>query len=244
MANEHVYVYGITRAGTAPPRGTGVLDSRLTTIDCGPVAAIASPLASDAVRAKRRDLLRHSEVLQQVFAEGVVLPLRFGTLFPGPQALAEDFLAPHRDDLVSLLNRFDGVGEMRLRVSYNEQAAIFGEIIQSNPGIARLRDRARSSNAHAAQLELGEAVAAAYTRRRGADADAIVERLAAHATDVHVDEPEYELEVLRASFLVPRENVGEFDSVLESVALVHRHQMSFNCTGPVPPHSFVDLEAR
>lgn len=244
MAKEHLYVYGIARAGTTAPRVAGVLDAGVTTIDCGPVAAIASPLENEAVRAKRRDLLRHSEVLQQAFAEGVVLPLRFGTLFSGPQALAEEFLAPHRDDLVSLLNRFDGVGEMRLRVSYNEEAAIFGEIVQSNPGIARLRERARASNAHAAQLELGEAVAAAYSRRRRADADTIVDRLAAHATGVSVDEPEYELEVVRASFLLPRENVGEFDSVLESVALVHRHLMSFSCTGPVPPHSFVDLEAR
>jgi hypothetical protein len=238
--SEHVYVYGITRAGSAAPRAAGVLGTGVTTIDCGPVAAIASILPSDAVRAKRRDLLRHSEVLQQAFAEGVVLPLRFGTLFRGPQALARDFLAPHSDDLVSLLNRFDGAGELRLRVSYNDQSAIFAEIVQGNPAIARLRDQAGQSN-RAAQVELGEAVAAAYAGRRRADADAIVERLAAHATDVHVDEAEYELEVLRASFLVPREQMGEFDSVLESVALVQRHLMSFNCTGPVPPHSFVDL---
>jgi hypothetical protein len=35
--------------------------------------------------------------------------------------------------------------------------------------------------------------------------------------------------------------VGAFDELLESVALNERHRLGFTCTGPLPPHSFVDL---
>jgi hypothetical protein len=239
--DEHVYVYGITRAGASPPRRAGVLGAPVTTIDCGALAAIASLMPDGNVRAKRRDLLRHSDVLQQAFAAGVVLPLRFGTLFPGRQALAGELLTPHQDRLLSLLDRFDGAGEMRLRVSYDDQSSILAEIVRGNPAIARLRAGTRDSTARGSLVQLGEAVADAFAARRRADAETIVTRLAATAVDVVVDEQESELEVVRASFLVERKGLDTFEKALESVALVHRHLMNFSCTGPLPPHSFVDL---
>jgi hypothetical protein len=85
-------------------------------------------------------------------------------------------------------------------------------------------------------------VAHAFAARRKADADAIVSRLSKHADEVDVDEPTGELEVVRASFLVRRRDTAKFDELLESVALSHRHLITFTCTGPVPPHSFVDLD--
>jgi hypothetical protein len=142
---------------------------------------------------------------------------------------------------LALLDRFDGVGEMRLRVSYTDQPAILAEIVRGNPAIARLQAETRDSNARGSLVQLGEVVADAFVARRGADAEAIVTRLGATAVEVVVDEPESELEVARVSFLVERKGLDAFEKSLESVALVHRHLMNFSCTGPLPPHSFVDL---
>ena len=70
------------------------------------------------MRAKRRDLLAHSDVLQEAYGNGVVLPLRFGMLFDSEDELRDRLIDPRRDELLSLLERFDGVAEMRVRAQY------------------------------------------------------------------------------------------------------------------------------
>src|SRR5207248_9280131 len=150
------------------------------------------------------------------------------------RALADELLSPRQTELLELLGRFDGNGELRVRAAYHDQEAVFAEMVRGDPALAALRGRTDS----ASLLELGEAVAATYSARRQADADAIVSRLAEHALEVHVDQPTSEVDVVRASFLVPVRETAAFDAALESVALRNRHLIDFNCTGPVPPHSF------
>lgn len=242
VTGKPLYAYGIVRAGSAAPAGAGIGGKPLATIESGELAAIVTPVGSGQVRAKRRDLLRHSEVLQDAFASGTVLPLRFGMVFPSAEVLEAELLEPRASELCALLERFENLGELRLRVSYHDQEQVLAEVIRENPAIARLRESTQGRSGADPQLvRLGEAVAGAYASRRTGDADAIVSRLAACAEQVHVDETQSELEVVRASFLVRRDSVARFDEVLESVALRERHRLSFTCTGPVPPHSFVDL---
>ena len=53
--------------------------------------------------------------------------------------------------------------------------------------------------------------------------------------------PDGDLVVTKSSFLIRRTRQARFDELLDSVALHERHLMSFSCTGPMPPHSFVAL---
>jgi hypothetical protein len=242
VTGEPLYAYGIVRAGNAPPAGSGIGGKPLVMVESGDVAAIATAVAGGQVRAKRRDLLRHSEVLQDAFATATVLPLRFGMVFPSAEVLEGELLEPRRAELRRLLDRFEGLCELRLRVAYHDRDQVLAEIVRENPAVARLRDAARGRSGADPQLvRIGEAVAKAFASRRNRDADVIVARLAARAEQVHVDEPQGDLEVLRASFLVRRDAVAVFDEILESVALGERHRLGFTCTGPLPPHSFVDL---
>jgi hypothetical protein len=47
--------------------------------------------------------------------------------------------------------------------------------------------------------------------------------------------------VLSASFLVDREQLNQFDEALEEVAAGQAGRIRFKLTGPLPPHSFVEL---
>jgi Gas vesicle synthesis protein GvpL/GvpF len=238
-----VYAYGVVPAGAQAPARTGVLGGTVRLVEAGPVAALVSDVRDDRVRAKRRDLLAHSDVLQECHAAGVVLPLRFGTLFASEVELCATLLEARRDELVSLLDRFAGVGELRVRAVYQDQESVLANIVAEDPAIAKLRAATRSGTAREADLiRLGELVAKAYEARRAADADAVVDRLAAHALDVSVDERSDELTVVKASFLVRGRDRARFDEALESVALRLRHLLTFTCTGPLPPHSFVSLD--
>jgi hypothetical protein len=105
----------------------------------------------------------------------------------------------------------------------------------------RLREAARSQGD---LVRLGERVAQRFQERRAADADTVVRRLGNHAVETRVDELDDELGVVKASFLVRDKKRKKFDAELDAVALRLRHLVTFTCTGPLPPHSFVSLGDR
>ena len=238
-----VYVYGITRAGSGAPNAKGVLGGNVRLVELDGVAAVVSGVANERVRAKRRDLLAHSDVLQAAYSQGVVLPLRFGTLFSSEDELRTAFLEPRRDALLSSLASFDGLCELRLRAAYHDQDAVFGDIVAGDAEIARLREASRSGSAREADLvRLGELVAKTYEHRRAIDRQQILDSLRGVSVDVSVDENLDEITVAKASFLVNDRKRGAFDKALEALALRVRHLIDLTCIGPLPPHSFVSLD--
>jgi gas vesicle protein GvpL/GvpF len=116
-----LYCYGVTWAKVGPPDGaTGVGGEPVGAVADGELAALTSPVASTNVRAKRRDLLNHSEVLAAALERGTVLPLRFGVVFEDETALVDGFLRPRSDELAALLRRFEGCVELTVRAVYEE----------------------------------------------------------------------------------------------------------------------------
>jgi hypothetical protein len=183
-------------------------------------------------------------VLQAAHEQGVVLPLRFGTLFSSEDELLSAFLEPRLDELRSRLASFDGLSELRLRAVYHDQDSVLAEIVAGDADVARLRDATRSGRASEAdRVRLGELVAKRYERRREADARQIVDGLRGVALDVSVDEARDEITVVKASFLVDERKRRRFDDALEALALRMRHLIDLTCIGPLPPHSFVSLDA-
>jgi len=53
--------------------------------------------------------------------------------------------------------------------------------------------------------------------------------------------PPHERIVLNASFLVDSSRLTEFDAAVEQVGESQGGRMRFKYTGPLPPHSFVEL---
>lgn len=178
-ADPPLYAYAVVRGDASPPARHGVLDAPVATVSDGDVAVLVSRLKNDRVRAKRRDLLAHSDVLQEAHGNGVVLPLRFGMLFDSEDQLRERLIGPRRDELLSLLDEFDGVAEMRVRATYHDQESVLADVLQDAPEIVRLREHARSQSD---LVRLGELVAKRFehsgrlTRRRSFRASALTHK--------------------------------------------------------------------
>ena len=231
MESAGAYVYGVTRRPATPVSGTGVADAPVYAVEHGELAALVSDVPG-RVRAKRRDLLSHSDVLQSAFAGGTVLPFRFGTVFDD---VTDQLLVRRHDELVRLIDDLDGLGEMSLRAEYVEDT-VLAEIVRDEPRIAALRGR------HGAEAALGEAIARTLAAKRDRESDALLRRLGRLARDVAVDEPRTPYELVRASFLLDRGALPRFERALEEVAAAHAGVATFRCVGPLPPHSFVRLE--
>jgi gas vesicle protein GvpL/GvpF len=237
-----VYVYGVTWVeGTSSRRGAGVGGADVGAVEHGDIAAVVSVVPDEPVRARRRDLMRHMDVLQHVFASATVLPLQFGSLFEDHDVVEQGLLAERYDELVDLLQRFDGLAELRIRASYREDV-VLAEIVQGDARIARLNEQTRNAGARdPRRVQLGEAVARALAARRDRDARAIADALGPLAADTVVEDPRTELELLRASYLVEQRKIAAFDKRMDKLAAPERERIAFTYTGPLPPHSFVGL---
>lgn len=242
-AAQPAYVYGIVRAGLTAPQVLGVTGAAVEAIEFDGLAALTSPIADSNVRARRRDLLAHSDVLTSAVEHGTVIPLQFGIVFRDSDAVVSDFLQPRRAELGELLSELDGKVELSVKGFYVEEA-VLAEIISQSPRIARLRELTRKQPdgaTYGARIELGELVAAELRACAHRDAARILERLRPLALAVQVADEAIEHQVLRASFLVERDRLRDFDETMNDVARHEDGRIDFKYVGPLPPHSFVSV---
>jgi hypothetical protein len=240
------YVYGIVDASAAAPAGKGIGGAPLSTIRGDEAAALVSELDGDQVRLGRDEVLLHAKVLEDALARGTVLPMRFGVVMSGPDEVRARLLDEHGSELREQLAEYAGKVEVRIRGTYEEES-LLRAAVRENPEIAALREAVRRHPDDATYYErirLGELVANAVETRRKRDADTIVEALADAALAVDEGEPMHERVAVQASFLVERARLDEFNRILDEVADGYGGEIRFKYTGPLPPHSFVELAER
>ncbi|MGH2889235.1 MAG: GvpL/GvpF family gas vesicle protein, partial [Solirubrobacteraceae bacterium] len=226
-----------------PPRGRGIGNAPLRLVADDGAAALVSELPAGELQLGHDDMLVHARVLEAAIATGTVLPMRFGVVMSGPEEIRQRLLEDHAAEIAMQLEELDGKVEVRIRASY-EPDALLREVVREDPEIQALRRSMASRSEDAtyyARIELGERVAAAVQRKREHDAVAILEALSPVALALDEGETDHERIVLNASFLVERAALERFDEVLETVAAGNAGRLRFKYTGPLPPHSFVQL---
>jgi hypothetical protein len=179
----------------------------------------------------------HEEVLERLLDVTTVIPLRFGSIFEDLAAV-EEMLGRRRANLEHVLTRVRGRVEVGVqawldRAAFAAEPAV--EAISGRAYLERKRDERRRTDEAAGELQqlLGD----------------VHERLLGLATDGVVNRPQpreltgREAEMaFNAAYLVPAGDESLARAVVELDA-VHREQgLSFNVTGPWPPHNFVDVE--
>jgi len=250
------YLYGVVRwpppwakspeaVGEALGAGVGDPPRPVGAVVVKDVAALVSRVdpagigSGQGVRGLRRDMRAHSNVLNRVVAlGGTALPAAFGLTFPQGDLLADRFLRPRHAALASHLARLDDAVEVTLKVAYVEGRAI-EEVVAQSPDLARAMGRRTQSLD--SKIELGKRVAQALRAKRDEDARRLLASLSPVVRDAKVSEPGADLSVLNASLLVPRATLPKFDKALEALSRAAAGRMQFDCVGPLPPYSFVDL---
>jgi hypothetical protein len=238
------YVYGVVRAEAPAPTGVkGIAEAPVELVAEGELAALASAAPGEYLEAGREELLTHSRVLEAALQSATVLPMRFGVVMPDEQTVRDRLLSAHRDELCAQLREMDGKVEVSIKGLYDE-AAILHEVVAENREVAQLREAIHGKPADATYYErirLGELVAAAFAAKREEDGDAVVEALRPEAVAVQLADPIHERMAVNASFLVLRSQLEDFDRSVEELGSSQAGRIRFKYTGPLPPHSFVEL---
>ncbi|MET8412757.1 GvpL/GvpF family gas vesicle protein [Streptomyces sp. NPDC005195] len=240
MTGDGVYVYAITRAGRVLPTdasGVGSPAAHLRVIRQGGIAAVVSD-APPNLRARRRDLLAHQELLLRLSGQGPVLPMRFGMVAPDEETVRGQLAAQEADHMVVLEHLADGV-EVNVKALPAQNA--LGSLIAEDKNVRRLRDEARRRPGYEANVRLGEAVATALESRAAEAGRRVLRELTPRARAM-APGPDVQGCVLNVSFLVGRADSDDFISAAENLAESRRERVELRLAGPLPCYSFVSVE--
>jgi hypothetical protein len=238
VADQGLYVYAVVRAGHRVPsglHGVGGPPERATSVCEGRVAAVVSPAPPD-LRARRRDLLAHQELLLALGADGPVLPMRFG-MVAADEAAVRRQLADGEERHLAVLEQVADRVEMNVKaLPANDSLAA---LVKEDASIRRLRETVRSRPTYEANLRLGEAVATALSRR-AAEAGRQIVRELEPLTQAASPGPEVPGCLVNMSFLVDRGGSAAFTAEAERLAQRHRDRAELRVAGPLPCYSFLE----
>lgn len=233
------YIYAITGADHPMPleglHGVGDPPSELRTVRTGRLAAVVGD-APPGLRAKRRDVMAHQNVLEALMAGGATLPMRFGLVGPGDDEVVAA-LEREADAYEERLAELDGQVEYNLKAGRDEED-LLREIMTESDEIRQLNERTRAQGSHDDRIALGELVAREVTARRQREAEDVAQRLADTATRSSHAEPAPQ-QFLNLSFLVPRAETEAFVAAVQKESDRRGDAYTFTLTGPLPPYSFV-----
>jgi len=136
-----IYVYGILPADIEVAAGVpGVGEHRgpLGVIRSDGLAALISEVGLRERLGSPEDLRAHREILDSTAIEVPVLPLRFGTVLTGEDAVAEELLTARHDEFATALEQLDGRAEFVVKGRYVRSE--LGEISKEAFAAARKED--------------------------------------------------------------------------------------------------------
>ncbi len=240
--DEAFYVYGIVPADApvdlVADQG---MDSPVELHVVGPVGALVEVVDAGRPLGRRRDLVAHSTVLNTMAEHAPVLPMRFGSVVAGEQALDEELLRPQRDHFVSLLDQVRGRVQFTLRARYVLDT-VLAEVVEAEPEVAELRRRTAGlpeDATHFDRMRLGELVARAVEQRRQVEAAELLDRITPYAEDWVVREVSGMDSVAEFALLVGTEGAAELEEAAEVLAAELDGRMRLSLVGPMALYDFV-----
>jgi hypothetical protein len=232
-----VYVYGVAPSERCwrPDGDEGVHGAPLRVLEHGPLAALVSDVEAEVV-GRRRELRAHTAVLEEALDRSPVLPARFGTVAPDEDAVLDQLLRERQDELLRVLAAIDGLVEVRLSGSYDEDA-VLQEVLRRHPALA-----GPPPSSIQARMDRGRRVVEGIDEQRRLDEQAVLEHLTPLAEEVRADPPRGELGAFALSFLVPRSDLDAFDAAVRAATAPLEARARLRYVGPLPPASFVAVD--
>ena len=239
---EAFYVYGIVPADApvdaVADQGMGRAVELQTDGGLGALVEVVDP---DRPLGRRRDLVAHSTVLNTMAGQGPVLPMRFGSVVHGAEAVVEELLRPQHDHFAQLLEQVAGRVQFTLRARYVLDT-VLAEIVEAEPEVAELRRRTADlpeDATHFERIRLGELVARAVDARRRTDTEDLLARISPHAQDVVVRDVSGLDALSEFALLVGIDEQGELEDAAEALAMELDGRVRLSLVGPMALYDFV-----
>ncbi|WP_435205312.1 GvpL/GvpF family gas vesicle protein [Micromonospora sp. bgisy143] len=239
-----LFIYGLVPADVeATPDAAGVGDppGEVTVVRHGDLAALVSEVPLDAPLGRAPDLRAYQELLDGTAVVAPVLPVRFGTVVTGADAVL-DLLRPHHDRFAAALAEFEGRVQYVVQGRFDEQA-LLRAVLDENPAAAQLAEQVRGRAEAASRkprIRLGELISQAVELRREAENRRLLDVTAEYVVTTQLRPPTHELDAGHVALLVDTDREGDLVDVLEQYAQDRRGLLRLRLLGPLAPYDFVD----
>jgi hypothetical protein len=238
------YVYGILPEDielSSDMTGVGDPPGRLRVVRSDDLAALVSDVDPARPLGSPDDLRTHKEILDASAAEVPVLPLRFGAVLAGDDAVTRELLQPFHDEFSAALDQLDGLAEHVVKGRY-VGPRILEEVLSENPQAQRLREEIRDKEADATRdvrIQLGEFISDAISAKRDQDTRALQDAMADHCAASFVREPTHEDDAVHVAFLLDEGQEQEMEKAVEDLARTWEGRVELRVLGPMAAYDFV-----
>lgn len=242
--HKGVYVYGILPGDVElEPGATGVGDppGEIRLVTHGDLAALVSDVELDKSLGRPEDLVAHEELLDSTAADVPVLPLRFGAVLTGDDAVAQELLDANHDEFAAALEQLEGHAEYVVKGRYVEDA-ILREVLAEDADAAGLRDQIRGADPDATRqlrMQLGEIINNAVAAKREEDTQALGDAVADLATASVARQPTHELDAVYVAFLVESGKADDLEDAVQRLARQWQGRIELRLIGPMAAYDFV-----
>jgi hypothetical protein len=239
-----VYVYGVlAEAEQRTVSVAGVEGAQVRTVAHEGLAALVSDLDAEALTAAK-EVRAHWRVLEEAARDVTVLPVRFGTVMEGDDAVRTRLLEPNAERLGALLRELSGRVQLSLKADY-EQEELLRAVVAESPHVAALRERLKRLPEEAGyydRIRLGELVSAEIDRVRQEDRARALDRLEPLAVSAREEDVSGVEGAFNLAFLVDRDRLGPFSAAVRGFAEEAGERLRIRYVGPLPPYSFAEAE--
>jgi hypothetical protein len=195
----------------------------------------------------------HVQVISWVMQTAPVVPFKFGTIFKTEQNVRK-MLEEYSHQLHENLVKFKGKEEWSVKIycdfdvlnaniaHTSEQIKhLDQEILSSTPGKAFLLKKKRQELVQdEVQRTIRESGQASFEQLQACARETVINKL----LPKEVTDKEHDM-ILNAVYLVLKENVATFLTVVESLKQqYHACGFEFDCTGPWPPYNFTSIKEK
>jgi hypothetical protein len=236
------YLYAIVLDGGDRSFGPlGINGGEVYTVSERNLAAVVSDLPSQRIRPERRHFAAHQAVLKKVMENGDLLPMSFGVVSEGPEAIRR-ILARNRKAFLSQLKKVHGKIEMGLRVAW-DVPNIFEYMVNIHPELMDARDRllnAQHPPSQEEKIQVGRMFEDLLNSDRRRHTDLVERTLRPRCFEVKRNKCRDEREVMNLALLVGRDAVPEFENGVLQAASFFDDNFAFDYNGPWAPHNFVE----
>jgi hypothetical protein len=244
QARSGRYLYAIVSGSGERRYGfAGINGAPVYTISNGRVAAVVSDVPDEKIRPERRHLAAQQAVFRELLSKEAMLPMAFGVIADGPQAIKK-ILSRNQEAFLQQLRRVAGMVEMGLRVSL-DVPNIFEYFVNTHPELRAARDRLLGSYRTPSQedkIELGRLFDRLLQDDREAYTEKVEEILSHYCQEIKRNQCRHEGEVMNLACLARHDAQDRFEEGVFAAAKLFDNNFTFDYNGPWAPHNFVEVD--
>jgi len=238
------YLYAVIAGAERKMDGVRGIDGGLVyLISEGHVSAVVSDVPHAKLRPERRHLAAHQDVLKCLLVETTPLPMSFGIVADGPEAI-QGILSRNQETFLEQLHRVADKVEMGLRVTW-DVPNIFDYFVQTHPELRTARDRFFGTHRNPTQedkIELGRLFDRLLNEDREIYTEKVEDVLSDYCFEAKRNKCRNEREVMNLACLVGRQ--APFEAGVFKAAKLFDSNSAFDYNGPWAPHNFVEIDLK